>query len=60
MEYKNKEMNEEKTLAFEESESEETTMARTTTKEVGRLASFIPHYKKILYRMIFLNYLIGL
>ena len=48
MEYKNKEMNEEKTLAFEESESEETTMARTTTKEVGRLASFIPHYKKIL------------
>jgi nucleotide-binding universal stress UspA family protein len=48
MEYKNKEMNEEKTLAFEESESEETTMARTTTKEVGRLASFIPYYKKIL------------
>lgn len=48
MEYKNKEMNEEKALAFEESESEETTMARTTTKEVGRLASFIPHYKKIL------------
>ena len=48
MEYKNKEMNEEKTLAFEKSESEETTMARTTTKEVGRLASFIPHYKKIL------------
>ena len=48
MEYKNKEMNEEKTLAFDESESEETTMARTTTKEVGRLASFIPHYKKIL------------
>lgn len=48
MEYKNKEMNEEKTLALEKSESEETTMARTTTKEVGRLASFIPHYKKIL------------
>lgn len=48
MEYKNKEMNEEKTLAFEESESEETTMARPTTKEVDRLASFIPHYKKIL------------
>ncbi|MGA7544106.1 MAG: universal stress protein [Nitrososphaeraceae archaeon] len=47
MEYKNKEMNEEKTLALEE--SEETTMARTTTKEVGRLApSFIPRYKKIL------------
>lgn len=48
MEYKNKEMNEEKTLALEKSESEETTMVRTTTKEVGRLASFIPHYKKIL------------
>lgn len=51
MVYKNKEMNEEKTLTLErsESESEETTMARTTTKEVGRLApSFIPHYKKIL------------
>jgi nucleotide-binding universal stress UspA family protein len=51
MVYKNKEMNEEKTLALErsESESEETIMARTTTKEVGRLApSFIPHYKKIL------------
>lgn len=48
MEYKNKEMNEEKTLALEESESEETTMARPTTKEVDRLASFIPHYKKIL------------
>ena len=48
MEYKNKEMNEKKTLALEKSESEETTMARTTTKEVGRLASFIPHYKKIL------------
>lgn len=48
MEYKNKEMNEEKTLALENSELEETTMARTTTKEVGRLASFIPHYKKIL------------
>ena len=48
MEYKNKEMNEEKTLALEKSESEETTMARTTTKEVGRLASFISHYKKIL------------
>jgi nucleotide-binding universal stress UspA family protein len=48
MEYKNKEMNEEKILALEKSESEETTMARTTTKEVGRLASFIPHYKKIL------------
>lgn len=51
MEYKNKEMNEEKTLALEksESESEETTMARTTTKEAGRLApSFIPRYKKIL------------
>jgi nucleotide-binding universal stress UspA family protein len=48
MEYKNKEMNEEKTLALEKSESEETTIARTTTKEVGRLASFIPHYKKIL------------
>jgi nucleotide-binding universal stress UspA family protein len=48
MEYKNKEMNEEKTLALEKSESEETTMARTTTKEAGRLASFIPHYKKIL------------
>lgn len=48
MEYKNKEMNEEKTLALEKSESEETTMARTTTKEVDRLASFIPHYKKIL------------
>jgi nucleotide-binding universal stress UspA family protein len=47
MEYKNKEMNE-KTLALEKSESEETTMARTNTKEVGRLASFIPHYKKIL------------
>ena len=42
MEYKNKEMNEEKTLALEKSESEETTMVRTTTKEVGRLASFIP------------------
>ena len=48
MEYKNKEMNEEKTLALEKFESEETTMARTTTNEVGRLASFIPHYKKIL------------
>ena len=51
MVYKNKEMNEEKTLTLERSEpeSEETTMARTTTKEVGRLApSFIPHYKKIL------------
>ena len=48
MEYKNKEMNEEKTLALERSESEETTMAKTTTKAVGRLASFIPHYKKIL------------
>ena len=48
MEYKNKEMNEEKTLALEKSESGETTMARTTTKEVGRLASFIPYYKKIL------------
>ena len=48
MEYKNKEMNEEKTLALEKSESEETTMAKTTTKAVGRLASFIPHYKKIL------------
>ena len=48
MEYKNKEMNEEKTLALEKSESEETTMVRTTTKEVGGLASFIPHYKKIL------------
>ena len=48
MEYKNKEMNEEKTLALEKSESEETTMVRTTTKAVGRLASFIPHYKKIL------------
>jgi nucleotide-binding universal stress UspA family protein len=48
MEYKNKEMNEEKTLALEKSESGETTMARTTTKEAGRLASFIPHYKKIL------------
>lgn len=47
MEYKNKEMNE-KTLALEKSESEETTMAKTTTKAVGRLASFIPHYKKIL------------
>ena len=41
-------MNEEKTLALEKSESEETTMVRTTTNEVGRLASFIPHYKKIL------------
>ncbi|MFY9565857.1 MAG: universal stress protein [Nitrososphaeraceae archaeon] len=41
-------MNEEKTLALEKSESEETTMAKTTTKAVGRLASFIPHYKKIL------------
>lgn len=49
MEYKNKEMNEEKALALEESESEETTMARMTTKEAGRLApSFIPRYKKIL------------
>jgi nucleotide-binding universal stress UspA family protein len=51
MEYKKKEMNEEKALALEKSEfeSEETTMARTTTKEVSRLApSFIPHYKKIL------------
>jgi nucleotide-binding universal stress UspA family protein len=48
MEYKNKELNEEKTLALEKSESEETTMAKTTTKAVGRLASFIPHYKKIL------------
>lgn len=48
MEYKNKEMNEEKTLALEKSESEETTMAKTTTKAVGRLASFVPHYKKIL------------
>ena len=41
-------MNEEKTLALEKSESEETTTVRTTTNEVGRLASFIPHYKKIL------------
>jgi nucleotide-binding universal stress UspA family protein len=51
MEYKNKEMNEKRTFALEKSKtkSEETTMARTTTKEVGRLApSFIPHYKKIL------------
>jgi nucleotide-binding universal stress UspA family protein len=46
--YKNKEMNEKKTLGLEKSESEETTMAKTTTKAVGRLASFIPHYKKIL------------
>jgi nucleotide-binding universal stress UspA family protein len=42
-------MKEKKTLVLEKSESEESTVARTTNKEVSRLASsFIPHYKKIL------------
>jgi nucleotide-binding universal stress UspA family protein len=42
-------MKEEKTLVLEESESEKSTVARTTNNEVSRLASsFIPHYKKIL------------